>query len=705
MRSILVALVILAAPSFSNAQGVISTIAGNGTNASTGDGGPATSASLRPNGIARDNAGNIYVSDLAGNVIRKINTAGIISTVAGNGRIIFGGDGGPATSAALQLSTNHDGIAVDNAGNLYIADYGGNRVRKVDTSGIIRTVAGGGGLGFSGDGGPATSAALVHPSGVTVDNAGNIYFTDTGNGRVRKVDTSGIITTIAGNGTFPPGGDGGPATSAALFSPVGVAVDNLGNVYIADENSNSVRKVNAAGIISTVAGNGTVGLSGDGGPATQAAFNAPYSVAVDDAGNLYISDFGNSRLRKVNTAGIVTTMAGGPNTLGDGGPPTSATVRSADVVLDPAGNVYIADMGSNRIRKITIGATVPGLSAAAASLYFSAVVGGNTPGAQVLPITTAGAVPLNFSMSVSTTSGGNWLSATIPGGRTPSLVTVSVGSGLTAGTYKGAVVFTPVAPDLPPISVQVTYSVSTSAPARPAITANGVVNAASFEVGIASNSWITIQGTNLASTTDNWNNAISSGDLPTSLDGVTVTFTGRPGYISYISPTQINVLTPEFGSAGGLVVTNSGATSNLVNPTVKTVAPAFFLWPGNQAVATRQDFSLAAKPGTFAGLTTIAAKPGDVIILWGTGFGATTPVAPLGVQLPSDKTYSTATTPAVTVNNVSATVYGAALAPGFAGLYQVAIQVPTTLADGDWPVVASIGGVQSTVLAVLAVRR
>src|SRR5437870_1593396 len=191
MRFILAMLAILTVPSYVHAQGVISTIAGNGTNASTGDGGPATSASLRPNGIARDNTGNIYVSDLAGNVIRKINTVGIISTVAGNGKIIFGGDGGPATSAALQLSTNHDGIAVDNAGNLYIADYGGNRVRKVDTSGIIRTVAGGGPLGFGGDGGAATSASLQHPSGVAVDSAGNIFFSDSLNARIRKVNTDG----------------------------------------------------------------------------------------------------------------------------------------------------------------------------------------------------------------------------------------------------------------------------------------------------------------------------------------------------------------------------------------------------------------------------------------------------------------------------------------------------------------------------------
>ena len=219
--------IILAAPLLGWSQGVITTVAGNGTDASTGDGGQATSASFHPNGVTVDKAGNIYIADLAASVIRKVNTAGIISTVAGfpQEKTQFSGDGGPATSASIYISSNHNGLAVDDAGNLYIADDGHHRIRKVSPSGIITTVAGTGKINFSGDGGPATSATLYRPSGVAVDSAGNIYIADTQNVRIRKVDTLGNISTVAGNGSIGYSGDGGPATNAALFYPMGVAVD------------------------------------------------------------------------------------------------------------------------------------------------------------------------------------------------------------------------------------------------------------------------------------------------------------------------------------------------------------------------------------------------------------------------------------------------------------------------------------------------
>src|SRR5438876_1134763 len=290
-----------------NGDGIITTIACNGTSGFTGDGGPATAASCAPYRVARDSAGNLYVADGSSRRIRKVSAAGIITTVAGRGTGQSSGDGGPATLAELIQPLS---VAVDPGGNVYIADGGSNRILKVNTTGIISTIAGNGKKGFNGDGGPATSASLYYPSGVAVDPAGNVYIADAGNLRIRKVDTAGTISTIAGNGKEGFSGDGGPAASAELTFPVGVAVDPAGNVYIADEGSNSIRKVNTSGIVSTIAGNDTQGFSEDGGPATSASLNDPRGVAVDPTGNVYITDRGNNRIRKVNTAGIISTVAG-----------------------------------------------------------------------------------------------------------------------------------------------------------------------------------------------------------------------------------------------------------------------------------------------------------------------------------------------------------------------------------------------------------
>ncbi len=242
-------------------------------------------------------------------------------------------------------------------------------------------------------------------------------------------------------------------------------------------------------------------------------------------------------------------------------------------------------------------------------------------------------------------------------------------------------------------------------PPPPAISANGVVNGASFQPGIVANSWVTIQGTNLASQSGDWSNAIVNGKLPTTLNGVSVSMGGKPAYVYYTLPSQINVLAPDLAPGPATVtVTTAAGTSGGVTATVSQYGPAFFLWPSNQVVATRQDFSFAVKAGTFSGTTTLPAKPGDVLILWATGFGPTNPVAPGGVAVPSDKTYATASAPTVTINNQPAIVFGAALAPGAAGLYQIAIQVPNTLTDGDWPIQAGIGGAQSAAGAVLTVH-
>lgn len=242
----------------------------------------------------------------------------------------------------------------------------------------------------------------------------------------------------------------------------------------------------------------------------------------------------------------------------------------------------------------------------------------------------------------------------------------------------------------------------------PNITA--IANGASFKPPgyVISNSWATIQGTNLASAVKNWNDSIVNGKLPTTLDGVSVTIAGKSSYICFISSTQINLLVPDSVASGPVQVTLSNAAgSTAIITQAYTSGPVFFSWPDNQVVATRQDFSLVAKGGTFAGATSVPAKPGEVIILWGTGFGSTTPVPPSGVQVPSDRTYPVTMLPSVTINDVPATVIGAALAPGYAGLYQVAILVPPSMPDGDWPVSATIGNWYNQFASklVLSVRR
>lgn len=340
---------------------VITTAAGIGSQGSSGDGGAATAAQLsQPHRVAVDAAGNLYIADSGNYRIRKVDAAtGIISTVAGTGAQGSSGDGGAATSAKL---SQPKGVALDAAGNIYIADTANNKIRKVTVStGVIDTVAGTGSPGSSGDGGAATSAKLKQPESVAVDAAGNIYIADTSNHTIRKVDAStGNIDTIAGTGQPGGTGDGGAATSAKMWFPVGVAVDAAGNVYIADSNNHKIRKVDAStGIISAVAGTGSPGSSGDGGAATAAKIKRSEGVTVDDAGNLYIADTGNHKIRKVDAStGIISTLAGTGSSgdTGDGGLATWARLDSPrSAIVNAAGILHIADGGNHKIRKIVMG--------------------------------------------------------------------------------------------------------------------------------------------------------------------------------------------------------------------------------------------------------------------------------------------------------------------------------------------------------------
>ncbi|OJJ19187.1 hypothetical protein BKI52_20460 [marine bacterium AO1-C] len=403
------------------ATGIISTIAGTGTGGFSGDGGLATAAQLSlPETVALDASGNVYIGDLNNFRIRKIDaTTGNISTFAGSGNGNSSGDGGLATAAGFSLNSiivdanndvllvdgnssrirkvtitdgliNHftgstmsnqgyiasgfggdggvatsatldapNGVALDASGNLYIADEGNHRVRKVDAAtGNISTIAGTGTMGFSGDGGLATAAQLNRPARVMLDATGNVYISDLGNNRIRKIDAgTGNISTIAGTGVAGASGDGSLATAAQLNAPSGLAIDASGNIYIADQGNHRVRKIDAGtGNISTITGTGVAGFSGDAGLATAAQVNRPAGLTIDGSGNIYIADENNNRVRKIDAGtGNISTVAGFglPGSFGDGGVATSAAVFSpTDVALDASSNLYIVNKNSGRIRRV-----------------------------------------------------------------------------------------------------------------------------------------------------------------------------------------------------------------------------------------------------------------------------------------------------------------------------------------------------------------
>jgi len=347
---------------FKIAGGNLILVAGNSRAGYSGDNGPATSAQLNgPVGLAIDSAGNLYIADSVNNRVRVVFPNGTINTLAGNGTVGYPGsfgDSGPANQAQLQLPT---GIAVDSKGNVYIADTGDNLIRKVTPDGNIHSIAGDGYANFYGDAAAATSSEVNHPQDVAVDSSGNVYIADTGNAAIRKITSDGLINTIAGNATVGYSGDGSAATSAGLIQPYGVAVDSTGNVYIDEPTDGRIRKVTISdGKINTVAGNGTLGFGGDGSAASSAQLNLPTGIAVDSSGNLYIADSGNFRVRKM-AGGNISTVAGngGVSYSGDGGPATKAQLnRPQAVAVDSAGNLYIADTNNNVVRKVAANGTI-----------------------------------------------------------------------------------------------------------------------------------------------------------------------------------------------------------------------------------------------------------------------------------------------------------------------------------------------------------
>jgi len=654
------ALIILLVTPLARGQAIITTVAG-GTWAFI-DGGPATSAPLGmvdgpagTVGVAVDAAGNLYATDQDNNLVFKVSPTGALTVVAGNGIPRFSGDGGPATGASLYRPT---GVAVDAAGSIYIADTGNGRIRKVGLSGIIGTVAGNGKSGFSGDGGPATSASLDGPSGVAVDAAGNLYIADStssysgGNNRIRKVSPSGIISTVAGNGTAGFSGDGGLATNASLNVPSGIAVDAADNLYIADARNNRVRRVAPSGIISTVAGGGS-GFPGGNGPATSASLSWPSSVAVDAAGNLYITDQGNGRIRKVSPSGMISTAAGSGQGgfTGDGGPATLASLwRPTGVAVDAAGSLYIADQLNNRIRAVS------------PSGIISTVAGNGTVG-----------------------SSGDGLSATSASLAGPRGVAVDAGGNL----Y---------------IADTGNNRVRRVLLAAGQISAAGVTNAASFAAGLTPGSIVTIFGVGIAKGVAGVLLA-SSLPLPTTLGGISAWIGGVPAPLFAVANVrgqeQINLQVP-YEITGqttvSIQVNANGVLSNTVRVPVLPSHPGIFTVDGEAG---------AALHGASNALVT-AANPvvaNEVIAIYAAGLGPVSPAPKTGYPAPSAEPLArTATTPTVTIGGVGAPVLFSGLAPGFVGLYQVNAQVPGGVPPGSAvPVLITQGGLSSNA-ATIAVR-
>ena len=572
-----------------------------------------------------------------------------ITTIAGTGAKGYSGNGGSATAATLN---DPRGIVTDPAGNVYFCDRLNHVVQKIDTKGIITTIAGTGTPGYNGDNIPGTQARLDQPWRVTIDPAGNLYIADAGNDRIRKLTPDGIITTVVGNGNPGYSGDGGPAASATLRIPEQAELDVFGNMYIADSGNNVIRKVSANGIITTVAGNGFGassgnangeggGYSGDGGPATSAELNLPISLEVDPSDNLWISDQGNNVIRYVSAAtGLITTVAGianGYGYSGDGGPAVAAVFNTpAGIARDSAGNIYVTDAGNNVLRVLLTDGTVQTVAGNGASGF----LGDGGPALQ---------------------------------GEMNSLRQVAVG---TFGDIYVADSFNHAIRKLTPTTV----------------TVGQATNAFGNIPNVAANTWFIIKGEKLAPAGDTrtWQASdFANNQLPTTLDGVSVTINGVNAFVYYISPTQINVLTPPNLPTGlaQIRVTNAGVQSAAATVVSAAISPTFFEFgAGPYVTAVHADGSLLGPTTLYPGYTT-PARAGETVLLFANGFGPTSSAVVSGSEQQGG---NLATAPVVTIGGIQAAVQFAGLISP--GLYQFNVVVPDNIPSGDNSIVASYNG-------------
>lgn len=702
--------------------GIITTVAGRGGRGYGGDGGPATSGLLyRPQALAVDSSGNLYIADTYNHCVREVSN-GIIATVIGNGTPGNAGGSGPAASTQLNLP---EGIAVDASGRLYISDTNNGRILQVssgtvttlatlnaptglaldasgtlyvasqDTTQVYKFVGGrlipvaGGGSALS-DAGPAASAMLDGPRTVAIGPGGDIYVVDQGNNRIGKI-SHGVFTTVAGGAPCCDLGDNGPAASAYLSSPAGIAFDSAGNMYISDTGNNVVRKV-SGGIVTTVAGNGIPGYGGDGGPATSAMLYSPVGIALDSAGSLYIADLFNNRIRMVSR-GLIATVAGNGTAgfSGDNGPPLSAELHYPQAVaVDSAGDLYIADTGNNAIREVSNSVIRTVLGSGAQPTNFTAVPEPLAPTSILLDSANNLYIAAQFVYKFSNgalaiVAGNGQIGFSGDGG--PATLASMTPFGLAMDARGNFYVADPSNDRIRILTPGLS----------PAITVGGIVPNGGTANAIQPGSWISIYGSDLATSAGSlWN-----GDFPESLGGTTVIIDNRPAYLWFASPQQINAQAPDDAPTGpvSVVVTTSfGSATGTV--TLAAVSPAFsllgdgmhvageILTPEGNGAYDYGTYDLVGPANTFS-YSTRPVKAGETLVLYGVGFGPTSPNVAAGAA------FSGA---ASTQMPVKVTIGGAAVPVGFAGmieagLYQLNVTVPPGIGAGDQPIVASVNGV------------
>jgi len=674
----------------------------------SGDGGLANEGGLiEPFALAVDSSGNVYIAEPTDGRIREVSTIGgkiVINTVVGDGTLGFSGDGGAATSAELNRPT---GVAVDGSGNIYIADSLNNRIRTAKSGSSVNTFAGNGGFSYSGDGGAATGAQMNSPHGVAVDNAGNYYIADSGNNVVRKVSATGTITTFAGNGTAGFGGDGGAPASAQLNGPQGVAVDSGGNVYISDTGNSRVREV-SGNTITTIAGSGTAGYAGDGSAATSAELYAPVGLALDAKGNLYIADTDNSAVRKVTNGTISTVVGNGlQGYSGDGGPASMAQLNSPEgVAVDAAGNLYITDTLNYAIRMVSPTGNIATIAGNGAAGYS----GDGGPASQA---------QLSYPTGIAVDSVGNLFFADAGAALRKIYVNgpiITVAGNGSVGYSGDGGLATNASLDGPTGS-----AVDSKGNVYVADSANNAVRMLQFATGGIELSAVTNAATNLPGAIAPgevivlYGSGLGPGSLatyqllnggvPTSTGGVSVYFDGAPGPVLYASSTQVAAIVPFelSGASAQVYVAYQGQTSAPINVSVAQAAPALFT---ANSSGTGQAAAVDAS-GPYNN-TANPASSGQWVYLYGTGFGQTNPpgedgafsLAPPAGVLPLPLLQPVT----VTIGGMAANTNYAGGAPGIVqGVTQINAQIPAGLPAGNAAVVVKIGGVESQAGVTVAV--